>query len=217
MNSFQATAQVVGVVALIGLASSCAAHAQPATDFQQGYAARDAWEGWFAQQGGEYRAGAYWWSGQRSLPVPGSCDTLGGNATAGCLDAKAMLDPADARRKASLAYRQGWNAWAPTTMTAPVPAPTPVAPPAPPSVTADATPPQYVRPGPNESFLHANPGALHDILGNLLSGTYPGEADMMRSMDAACKDMSPADQQQWGLFNKCQENHRQLVERGWAR
>jgi hypothetical protein len=75
----------------------------------------------------------------------------------------------------------------------------------------------YVTPAPNESFLHANPNALHDLLGSLLSGTYPGQADDMRNLDASCKDLGEAKQRQWGMYNQCQENHQQLVEKGLAR
>jgi hypothetical protein len=74
----------------------------------------------------------------------------------------------------------------------------------------------YVQPAPGESFLHANPNALHDMLGHLMNGTYPGQTDDMRSLDAACKDMGEAQQREWNMFNQCQENHRQLVEKGLA-
>ncbi len=63
-----------------------AAHADaPTTEFQQGLADREAWESWFNGLSGEYRSGAYFWSGQRSLPDPTSCDSLGGEASEGLL------------------------------------------------------------------------------------------------------------------------------------
>ncbi len=77
--------------------------------FRQGLADRKAWEDWFAGTSGDYRNGALYWTGQRSTPHPGSCTTLGGDATAGCLAAKVRLDASDARRKREPEYRQGWN------------------------------------------------------------------------------------------------------------
>jgi hypothetical protein len=89
-----------------------AAHADaPTTEFQQGLADREAWESWFNGLSGEYRSGAYFWSGQRSLPDPTSCDSLGGEASKGCYAAKARLDISDMRRKLAPAYRQGWNSY----------------------------------------------------------------------------------------------------------
>jgi hypothetical protein len=82
------------------------------TAFQDGRADRQAWEAWFAGTSGEFRRGASWWAGQRSLPHPGACTTLGmlGEAAkAGCLVAKAQLDPTDRRRHAEPDYRAGWN------------------------------------------------------------------------------------------------------------
>jgi hypothetical protein len=51
------------------------------TAFQQGLADRATWETWFGSIGGDYRSGAYFWTGQRSLAHPQSCSTLGGDAT----------------------------------------------------------------------------------------------------------------------------------------
>jgi hypothetical protein len=81
------------------------------TPFQQGLADRQKWEVWFASLSSEYRSGAYFWSGQRSLPQPQSCSLLGGDATAGCLAAQARLAPSDARRKLEPDYRLGWNSF----------------------------------------------------------------------------------------------------------
>jgi hypothetical protein len=77
--------------------------------FEQGIADREAWESWFAGLNGDYRRGASYWSGQRSLAHPGPCKALGGEATAGCEAAKLRLDPSDARRKTDRDYRFGWN------------------------------------------------------------------------------------------------------------
>jgi hypothetical protein len=79
------------------------------TPFQQGLVDRQAWESWFAGTIGDFRTGAFYWSGQRSLSRPGSCAALGGDATAGCMAAKARLDLPDVRRKAEPDYRLGWN------------------------------------------------------------------------------------------------------------
>jgi hypothetical protein len=83
--------------------------ANAVTPFQQGLTDRQAWESWFAGTVGDYRTGAFYWSGQRSLAHPGSCAALAGEATAGCLAAKARLDLSDIRRKSEPDYRIGWN------------------------------------------------------------------------------------------------------------
>jgi hypothetical protein len=79
--------------------------------FQQGLADRGAWEDWLAATSGDFRNGATYWSAHRSLPRPSSCNTLGGDATAGCLAAQARLKASDARRKREPDYRQGWNSY----------------------------------------------------------------------------------------------------------
>jgi hypothetical protein len=81
------------------------------SSFHHGLADRESWENWFAGTSGDYRNGALFWSGQRSLAHPGSCDALGGDATAGCLAAKARLTASDAMRKADSEYRRGWNSF----------------------------------------------------------------------------------------------------------
>jgi len=92
------------------------APAQPApvqnTAFQDGAKDRTAWESWFSRlPAGEYRSGAFYWSGHRS--GNGSCfdNRQGsyGDFTRGCLEAKKFLDPADQRRKTSADYKNGWN------------------------------------------------------------------------------------------------------------
>jgi hypothetical protein len=98
------------------------------TEFQQGYADREAWEQWFNAQVGEYQAGAKFWSGERSLANPTPCATLGGDASMGCFAAKARLDVSDQRRRLSPAYKQGWNSYtAPQVATAAPRTPAPAA------------------------------------------------------------------------------------------
>jgi hypothetical protein len=108
-------------------ALACVPHARaeaPTTEFQQGLADREAWESWFNSLSGEYRSGAYFWSGQRSLQNPTPCDSLGGAASMGCYAAKARLDVSDYQRHLAPAYRQGWNSYvAPAPQPAPAPAP----------------------------------------------------------------------------------------------
>jgi hypothetical protein len=79
--------------------------------FQQGLADRRAWEEWFAGTSGDFRNGAFYWTAQRSLPHPGSCTVLGGNAAAGCLAAQTHLGASDARRTREQDYRLGWNSY----------------------------------------------------------------------------------------------------------
>ena len=98
------------------LISPAEADAQPSV-YQQGQADRQAWEIWFGTLTGDYRAGAEWWAGQRSLRSPGSCTaappSTGAGSTAGCFAAKDKLTPSDVRRKAEPEYRLGWNNPAP--------------------------------------------------------------------------------------------------------
>jgi hypothetical protein len=77
--------------------------------FLEGQRDRQSWEIWFAGTVGDYRKGAIWWAGRRSLPHPGSCLTLSGDARNGCLDAKNKLDTSDIRRRSDQDYRRGWN------------------------------------------------------------------------------------------------------------
>jgi hypothetical protein len=106
---------------------SLSAHAQPATETQQGLADREAWETWFASLSGEYQAGAELWADERSKPraqqVP--CGSLSGATAEGCLEAKARLDVSDQRRKLSALYRQGWNSYVAPTSAASDPTLTP--------------------------------------------------------------------------------------------
>ena len=96
---------------------------QPSATYQQGQADRQAWETWFASLSGDYRAGAEWWAGQRSLPHPGLCDaspsSTGHDWTAGCFAAQEKLSPWDVRRKTEPEYRLGWNNPAPVAAAVP--------------------------------------------------------------------------------------------------
>lgn len=129
--------------ALAVLATASPARAQDgsgasqADQFRQGLADRTAWENWFGGLAGERRAGAFYWSAQRSLTHPGSCLGTGGTNlgefTLGCAEAQRMLAMTDVRRKSEPDYRIGWNAYAQSPTGYPVPAPyvpaaTPVAP-----------------------------------------------------------------------------------------
>jgi hypothetical protein len=97
---------------------------QPSPAYRQGQADRQAWETWFGTLTGDYRAGADWWSGQRSLPHPGSCSaappSAGADWMAGCIAAQERLAPSDVRRRMEPDYRLGWNNPPPV---APSPAP----------------------------------------------------------------------------------------------
>lgn len=85
------------------------------TAFQDGLRDRTAWERWFTGISGEFRDGAEYWAGQRSLSNPRSCyDVAGehlGEWTAGCQAAKRFLTPTDVRRKSEPEYRAGWNSY----------------------------------------------------------------------------------------------------------
>jgi hypothetical protein len=81
--------------------------------FQKGVSDRQAWERWFASLNGDYRAGAAYWAGQRSLPDPGVCQGVvaskdDGQFTAGCLSAKERLVYPDTLRK-DVDYQAGWD------------------------------------------------------------------------------------------------------------
>ncbi len=85
----------------------------PSPAYGQGQTDRQAWETWFGPLTGDYRAGAEYWAGQRSLPNPGSCSaapsSTGADWTAGCFAAQQRLAPSDVRRKTEPDYRLGWN------------------------------------------------------------------------------------------------------------
>lgn len=84
----------------------------PSSPYEQGAADRRAWELWFDGLRGVYREGAFFWSGQRSLPKPAACaqpNQPDPDFEAGCEAAKKMLAPSDVRRKGEPDYRRGWN------------------------------------------------------------------------------------------------------------
>jgi hypothetical protein len=87
----------------------------PAPPFDQGLADRAEWEQWVSAQSGDFRRGAEWWTGRRSLSSPGACN---GPAAAmnqqfifGCEEAKVRLSPNDLKRKSDPDYRRGWNSY----------------------------------------------------------------------------------------------------------
>jgi hypothetical protein len=96
-----------------------------ASPFDQGLVDRAEWEQWIAAQSGDFRMGADWWAGHRSLKKPGTCDgpAAAGNQQfiLGCEAAKARLTPRDIKQKSDPEYRRGWNR--DTGPTTPVPAP----------------------------------------------------------------------------------------------
>ena len=80
--------------------------------FEQGREDRRAWESWLNAQSGEFRAGAYLWSGQRSLRNPIPCNSgAPGDWRSGCEAARAMLAPFAVRRRSETEYRAGWNSY----------------------------------------------------------------------------------------------------------
>jgi hypothetical protein len=85
--------------------------AMTTTAFGDGHADRKAFESWFDQLSGVYRAGAEFWAGHRSDPSPPDCvSTTDVAFRSGCEDARTKLDPADRRRRAEPDYKAGWNA-----------------------------------------------------------------------------------------------------------
>jgi hypothetical protein len=81
----------------------------PEDSFRRGREDRQSWELWHASLSSDYRTGAEYWAGQRSMPKPGSCSGVP-EFTAGCLAAKKFLDPVDAQRKSDPVYKAGWSA-----------------------------------------------------------------------------------------------------------
>lgn len=82
----------------------------PSPMFQKGMADRASWEGWVSKLTSDYRTGAEYWAGQRSLAHPGSCSGVPA-FTAGCNEAKARLTPTDVLRKTDADYKLGWNTY----------------------------------------------------------------------------------------------------------
>jgi peptidoglycan hydrolase-like protein with peptidoglycan-binding domain/uncharacterized protein YecT (DUF1311 family) len=124
------------------VAAPSPSESQPSAAFRQGQVDRQGWEAWSGTLTGDYRAGAEYWAGHRSLPNPGSCSasppSTGADWTAGCFAAQQKLAGADVRRKTESDYRLGWNS--------------------PPSVAAAQAPP----PSPPPSVAPAAPLAAHD-------------------------------------------------------
>jgi hypothetical protein len=77
--------------------------------FQKGLSDRAAWETWFNGLQGDEKTGAFFWSGQRSLAHPGSCNQMSATFTAGCTAAKVKLAASDVLRKSEPSYKLGWN------------------------------------------------------------------------------------------------------------
>ena len=70
---------------------------------------------WFASLSGDYRRGADWWTGHRSLPHAGTCNgpaaAMNQQFTLGCEAAKARLASKDVKRKSDPDYKRGWNSY----------------------------------------------------------------------------------------------------------
>ena len=86
---------------------------QPSATYRQGQADRQRWETWFGTLTGDYRSGAEYWAGNRSVLNPVSCNaapsSTGADWTAGCIAAQQRLTDSDVRRKTEPDYRRGWN------------------------------------------------------------------------------------------------------------
>ena len=95
--------------------------------FEQGQADRTAWEQWFAGLSGDFQAGVYWWSGQRSLPYPGTCNTPTTTQlfVAGCEAAMSRLTPTEVKRRSSAEYKRGWNEYSGPVVQPQIPDPAP--------------------------------------------------------------------------------------------
>ncbi len=81
--------------------------------YQEGAADRGDWELWSNGLTGEFRAGAFYWAGQRSAPKPLSCPSQGSQHAdewmSGCVAAAERLSGSDVRRRREADYKQGWN------------------------------------------------------------------------------------------------------------
>jgi hypothetical protein len=97
-----------------------------ASPFDQGMADRAEWEQWVAALSGDFRRGAEWWTGHRSLANPGACNgpaaAISQEFVLKCEAAKARLTPKDIKRKSDPNYRRGWNSYTDTTTPALAPA-----------------------------------------------------------------------------------------------
>lgn len=83
----------------------------------QGFADRQTWESWLGGLSGQYRTGAEFWAGQRSLPHPAGCFAAGGRDlgtwSEGCVAGQQRLRQTDIRRTNEPDYRLGWNSFIP--------------------------------------------------------------------------------------------------------
>jgi DNA-binding helix-hairpin-helix protein with protein kinase domain len=115
----------MNLVKLIGEPQNQSANPPSAPPFEQGLADRADWQQWVAVLSGDFRTGAEWWAGHRSLKDPGACNgpaaAMNQQFILGCEAAKARLTPKDIKRKSDPDYRRGWNSDIGTNT--PVPAP----------------------------------------------------------------------------------------------
>jgi hypothetical protein len=97
----------------------------PASPFDQGLTDRAEWEQWLAALGSDFRRGAEWWAGNRSLKNPGACNgpaaAMNQQFIVGCEAAKVRLTPKDIKRNSNQDYRRGWNSYTGTTTQLPAP------------------------------------------------------------------------------------------------
>jgi hypothetical protein len=157
------------VAALALLAGAAGQPALANSMFDQGLQDRTALEQWFNSLQGDYKTGAFYWTSQRSIPHPGSCQQMNADFYRGCTDAKVKFAPTDALRKTEPAYKVGWNSYAANVgpIAAPemtsTPAPAPQVSPAPaPQVTINVGPsaPTHVaRPQPEPAAQPEVPAA----------------------------------------------------------
>jgi hypothetical protein len=115
----------------------------PTTMYHEGLADRTAWEDWFNGLQGDFKTGAFFWAGQRSLPHPGPCNQMNADFNNGCRAAKGRLATSDALRRSDPDYKRGWNAYGSLPPAdAPIPlhvaSPPPVVTAPPPAITAAA-------------------------------------------------------------------------------
>jgi len=101
------------------VARPAAAATDPTQAFEHGQAERRAFEAWIATlpEGSQFKDGALYWASVRSTKKA-AIGCVGPGYTgkpqekewaAGCLNAKAKLDPTDYRRLTNASYREGWN------------------------------------------------------------------------------------------------------------
>src|ERR1700680_864480 len=91
----------------------------PASPLDQGLADRAEWEQWLAALSSDFRSGAEWGAGHRSLPNSGAWKRpaagMNQQFILGCEAAKVRLGPKDIKRKSDPDYRRGWNSYTDTT------------------------------------------------------------------------------------------------------